>query len=705
MSPPRLPCQFILRTALLAAAMAAGGTTMADQTLFSFGGAFDLAAVGVTDAKVALDKAPAPGLRVTTGHAQLWPGITLKAPRGTWDLAKFECVAVDLTNTGQAAVDIRLRIDNEGADGAQHCNNGFIHLAPGASGTLSVAFQRKNPGPPGLALFGMRGYPFSPTATGVIDPAKVTQLIIFLATPSADHEFRVGDIRATGAWTAPGDLTVTADKFFPFMDTFGQYIHREWPGKIHSLQEMEAARKAEAADIRQHPGPKGWDKYGGWQDGPALKATGFFRVEKVDGRWWLVDPEGRLFFSHGMDCVNASGDTVITDRQTWFQDFPGAKPEFSAFLGSATPIMHHFQGKRVQTFNFIAANLLRKCGAEWRQASADLAHLRLRSWGMNTIANWSDSATYLMRKTPYTATVGFNRKPIAGSSGYWGKFPDPFEPEFEANVRSAMAAEARRTGDDPWCIGYFIDNEIAWGNDTALGLAALQSPPDQAAKKALVAYLKTIYADIAMLNAAWGTSHDFWDALLRSQAAPDPKRAAADLGAFTSQIADQYFTVIAGAVKSAAPNHLYLGCRFAWVNDRAAAAAATHCDIVSYNRYERSVAGLRLPRGAADKPLIIGEFHFGALDRGMFHTGLVPCADQADRAASCKVYVRSALANPLLVGAHWFQYRDQPTTGRSYDEENYQIGFVDICDTPYPETIAASRELGAEMYALRAKGK
>jgi len=38
------------------------------------------------------------------------------------------------------------------------------------------------------------------------------------------------------------------------------------------------------------------------------------------------------------------------------------------------------------------------------------------------------------------------------------------------------------------------------------------------------------------------------------------------------------------------------------------------------------------------------------------------------------------------------------TTGRVYDEENYQIGFVDIADTPYPEIIDASRNVGGQLY-------
>ena len=47
---------------------------------------------------------------------------------------------------------------------------------------------------------------------------------------------------------------------------------------------------------------------------------------------------------------------------------------------------------------------------------------------------------------------------------------------------------------------------------------------------------------------------------------------------------------------------------------------------------------------------------------------------------------------------------DQATTGRG-DGENYQIGLVDSCDTPYPETIHAVREIGKIMYEQRMKAK
>jgi hypothetical protein len=217
----------------------------------------------------------------------------------------------------------------------------------------------------------------------------------------------------------------------------------------------------------------------------------------------------------------------------------------------------------------------------------------------------------------------------------------------------------------------------------------------------LVGDLKTRYATIEKLNEAWGTSYASWDALLQSREIPSElKRAGDDLRGFYTRTAEQYFRVMRDTIKAVAPHQLYLGCRFAWVNSRAAAAAAKTCDVVSYNLYRRSVADFDF-NGGADVPLIIGEFHFGALDRGMFHTGLVPVANQAERAQAYQDYIKGALQHPQFVGTHWFQYQDEPTTGRVLDEENYQIGFVDIADTPYAEIIAASRDVAARLYTAR----
>jgi hypothetical protein len=47
----------------------------------------------------------------------------------------------------------------------------------------------------------------------------------------------------------------------------------------------------------------------------------------------------------------------------------------------------------------------------------------------------------------------------------------------------------------------------------------------------------------------------------------------------------------------------------------------------------------------------------------------VPVANQAVRAQAYIYYVSGASHHPQIVGTHWFQYQDEPTTGRSYDEK------------------------------------
>lgn len=318
---------------------------------------------------------------------------------------------------------------------------------------------------------------------------------------------------------------------------------------------------------------------------------------------------------------------------------------------------------------------------------------------MNTIGNWSDPSIFLMRKTPYVTTIGTNAKRLEGSTGYWGKFPDVFDPSFQESLVKRLTAEKGKTAEDPWCIGYFVDNELGWGDDVSLAVAALASPPDQVAKQVFLEDLKEKYQTIEKLNTSWNSEHASWDALLHSTTPPDQQQAQDDLQAFYTRTAEQYFRTCSQAIQEVTPGTMYLGCRFAWVNDRAVRAAAKFCDIVSFNRYQVSVASFEFPEGV-DKPAVIGEFHFGALDRGMFHTGLQPVEDQSARAAAYSSYVEGALQNPWLVGTHWFQYGDQATTGRG-DGENYQIGFLDICDTPYPEIIEASRAVGANMYSRR----
>lgn len=641
-------------------------------------------------------------LTVSADGAQARLRLMLQEPY--LDLFAYRFVEAELRNPGEGRVRVQL-----GARSPANNNRAVtrdFELEPGESVSLRVTLRRIVPEALKDVFFGMRGFPELLDPERGIDASRVKEVFLSIRNPKAGQTLEIGRVAAVGDFSRPAWWEGDTSRLFPLIDAFGQYVHGDWPGKVHDEAELRRRIEEEAADLAAHPGPQAWTPFGGWEAGPRLESTGHFYPKKHEGRWWLVDPTGRLFWSHGVDCVRATtAATPITDREHYFADLPPRDTPLGAFYGRGNWAPHgYYQGKGAYTtYCFSAANLLRKYGPDWEPRFNESAHARLRSWGLNTIGNWSDPAVYRLGKTPYVVTLGAGARKIEGSTGYWGKFADPFDPDFDRALQAAVAREAETSAKDPWCIGYFVDNELAWGDELSLAVAALQSPADQPAKIAFLADLKAKYETIEALNAVWGTDHASWQALATSSDPPDKEKARDDLAAFYTRIAEEYFRRCREAVKAGAPNKLYLGCRFAWVNDRAIRAAAKFCDVLSFNRYEIGVRDFRLPEGL-DLPVVIGEFHFGALDRGMFHTGLRETADQGDRADAYRRYVRGALENPLIVGTHWFQFVDQATTGRG-DGENYQIGFLDVCDTPYPELRAAAREVGETMYAYRAGKK
>jgi hypothetical protein len=51
----------------------------------------------------------------------------------------------------------------------------------------------------------------------------------------------------------------------------------------------------------------GFDIWGGWR-GIMTSASGRFRIERLDGVWWLITPAGHGFFSIGVDHLRPEGD-------------------------------------------------------------------------------------------------------------------------------------------------------------------------------------------------------------------------------------------------------------------------------------------------------------------------------------------------------------------------------------------------------------
>ncbi len=387
---------------------------------------------------------------------------------------------------------------------------------------------------------------------------------------------------------------------------------------------MVHRHEIEAADLKAHPAPADRDRFGGWRDGPRQQATGFFRTVKQDGKWWLVDPEGALFISLGVDVVTPNESTIITGRESMFTGLPRPGEPLARHFGTARGI-HSGPVKEGRTFNFYAANLERTYGPDflphWRETTLN----RLKSWGFNTIGNWSDPRVERNGQIPYVATVSIsgNHARVGSGSDYWGKMHDPFDPRFADHVQSSLQWVVGRVKGDPWCLGYFVDNELSWGGfrrrrrSLRAGPGRTRACPRQPRPPSARSWNSSRRSTptSAELNAAWKTNLSGWQALETSWQ-PATGQAAwtaafkADLAAFVKELARTYFKTVRDQLKAADPDHLYLGCRFAWRTEEAVAAAAEFCDVVSFNIYDRRVdPGKWGFLQSLGRPVIIGEFH------------------------------------------------------------------------------------------------
>jgi hypothetical protein len=447
------------------------------------------------------------------------------------------------------------------------------------------------------------------------------------------------EIRAvTLAPTDPGDAVLEGK---PLIDEFGQYTHAEWIGKAHSLEELKKAWAGEEATLKAATSDR--CPYGGFLKTRA-KATGFFRVEQVDGRWWFVCPDGHLFYSTGLNGVGTGAGTRVQGREELFAVLPPAS------LASAGRGGRSFGG------SFYTWNLQRRFGDDWRTNWADFTTRRLAAWGFNTMHNWgAPNRSQAEPRVPYALMMrGWQTgRSVMG-------LPDVYAEDFTRRVDEAAASQLEPLRDDPFMLGFFIGNEPPWpGRESQLCDAILAGQESEMQKR-----LKTYLAE--------GDTSS--------------RRKEFVLASF-----QRYLDTINAAVRKHDTNHLNLGIRFGGNPHDDVVKAARGFDVFSINiyRYAPERAVLDHIYGLVPRPILIGEFHIGAPERGLA-PGLVLAMNQVERANAYRYYVEQCAAHPALVGTHWFQWLDQPATGRN-DGENYNIGFVDVTDQPYADLVAAAK--------------
>ena len=294
--------------------------------------------------------------------------------------------------------------------------------------------------------------------------------------------------------------------------------------------------------------------------------------------------------------------------------------------------------------------------------------------------------------------MSFNAKRV---KNIFRDFPDIFHPDF-ADDASDYAQILSNSVNDPALIGYFMMNEPKWAFASELpAVGMLYNSHECETRSEFARILKDKYGTAEKLSASWGLKVSF-DMIRVGKWKRDFTAAAQeDLKAFSEIMVQKYFGDLSEACRKVDPNHLNLGIRYQGVPPDWAVAGMKSFDVFSMNNYRQKVPFevTKEIHDLLEMPTIIGEWHFGALDVGLPASGIGHVKSQEDRGKAYRVYFEDAAANPYCVGVHWFVLYDQSALGR-FDGENYNIGFLDICNQPHKPLCDAALLSHQDMYDI-----
>jgi hypothetical protein len=395
------------------------------------------------------------------------------------------------------------------------------------------------------------------------------------------------------------------------------------------------------------------DKYGGRKDRKE-KASGFYYVKKISGRWYNVDPAGRLFLNVGV--VNVATGGSDRSKQTLTKKYTDK--------------------------------------AGWAEEAARL----LRSSGFNAYGAWSDNAalmaTTAWQKKPAAYTIiknfmsdyGKTRGGTYQESGHMG-YPDRtifvFDTAFESFC-DIYAQQLIATANDENLYGYFSDNELPFEKltlDRYLGKKDTSDPGCVAARQWLV------------------------QKGLTREAITDSVR-----NEFLGLVADRYFSVVSKAIKKYDPNHLYLGSRLhgyekgVW---QVLQAMGKYVDVIAINYYREWTPVMRDMKNWeawSGRPFVITEWYVKGEDSGMpnFSGAGWEVKTQEDRGVFYQHFALGLLESQCCVGFHWFKYQDNDPTNTAGDPSNIDAnkGIVGWDYEVYRPLLDKMKELNTQIYQL-----
>lgn len=388
-----------------------------------------------------------------------------------------------------------------------------------------------------------------------------------------------------------------------------------------------------------------------------------YHFEEVGGRWWIVAPDGTKFWSWADCCTNMGTPADKYDESN--RSYSGARL-FADDVAWATDTTR-----------------------------------KLRAWGQNSIGGWS--ATDAFRKIPLEQRLPYFEVLHLGSYARL-PFEDIFGKDVEATLEKAAKDQIEKLRDDPMLVGYFTDNELGWWPG-ALLLAYWKMPASTPGHRRLLEVVRRVYKDdFEEFRRDWDTKATSFEMALDQAPA---MKAGADgmrlVEAWTGEMARHYYTLCRKLIRRYDSKRPILGDRYIqYYSLPVVREAKGQVEAISTNLGADWNDGTNAPfflstlHSVAAAPVLVTEFYMCANENRSGNKNDSPhfpvVQTQAEREISFERNVRSLASLPYVVGAHWFQFYDEPEHGRG-DGENFNMGLVDIAGRPYEGMVDAMRHL------------
>ena len=495
-------------------------------------------------------------------------------------------------------------------------------------------------------------------------------------------------------------------QYDPYIDAYGQSTFSDWPGKISTDSDLQAAVATEQTWLASNGPLGGMDIYGGstlagWTD----QATGYYHTARHNNRWWMISPSGKPLFYIGLDGLGGNDYTPITGREGMF-NLPPKSGDFAAAYAK------NVWGDAQDTnyVSFAVANLVRKYGSDWRTSRKSMMSQRIAAWGFAGTGKWSPTNLSLTVNPVLVHGAVPNVTP--------GGHPDIWDANILKQLTATLASQIGADATNPYVLGWSVGNEkdeIIGGPEVQAILALGAGVP---AKKALVDQALTGYASVGALATAWNITA----ATVADVYSAKPTPPAKDIETLRQFYEGVYHSTLRKTVQGIDPHHLYLG---SWTQPRLHPddwpIMAANCDVIGFDFYsptflDPAVQALIQNTG---KPVLVGEYSFPSDYGGTrgfgagAYQGEITLTDSqsGDRYAQ---WLQAASANPNVVGVEWFEYADEPVTGRGNNDgesnistslvlgENTAFGMVAITDMPKYDLVNKVR--AANIAALQSLG-